>query len=86
MFWVAQSLVIAEGDSGAPGRLHLPSKLLGWNTGARGRLHSPSNLFGWNTRGLRRIASPQRPAGEVGHLLSNVLEWQYGIRSPMAGA
>ena len=47
MFWVAQRLVIAEGDSGAPGRLHLPSKLLGWNTGARGRWHPPSNLPGW---------------------------------------
>jgi len=39
VFWVVQSLVRADANSGAPGGLHLPSNLLGWNTGAPGGLH-----------------------------------------------
>ena len=43
VFWVVQSLVRAEANSGVPGRLHLPSNLLGWN-----RLHPRSNLLEWH--------------------------------------
>ena len=47
VFWVVESLVRAEANSGAPGRLHLLSNLLAWNSGVPDGLHLFSNPVGW---------------------------------------